>query len=316
VITKPIARIVSHSTFLKVLALVLLSASSSDRVAAADRTPIGVSKIDITPSFPIRLTGYASRQTESEGTEQKLWAKALAIGGRKADTVLLITVDNCGVCANVTEEVAARLKKKAGLERERLAVCSSHSHTGPCIVGFAPNIFAKPIPDDQLDRIDRYTKELTDKLEQVALAALKDRRPGTLAWVKGEAVFARNRRTTGGPVDHALPILRAVDLKGNLRAVVANYACHCTTLGGEFNKFCGDWAGYAGEYLERENPGAIGLITIGCGADSNPYPRGGQDGILEADAGDGDREVGAAHGMASQRISSAVKTGPSLQHMR
>ena len=40
-----------------------------------------------------------------------------------------------------------------------------------------------------------------------------------------------------------MPILCASGLDGKVRAVVANYACHCTTLGGDFNKFCGDWAG-------------------------------------------------------------------------
>ena len=27
--------------------------------------------------------------------------------------------------------------------------------------------------------------------------------------------------------------------------MLVNYACHCTTLGGEFNKICAEWAGYA-----------------------------------------------------------------------
>ena len=40
---------------------------------------IGVAKVDVTPSEPIRLTGYASRRTNSTGVEQKLWAKALAM---------------------------------------------------------------------------------------------------------------------------------------------------------------------------------------------------------------------------------------------
>ncbi|MEO6337753.1 MAG: PVC-type heme-binding CxxCH protein, partial [Verrucomicrobiota bacterium] len=37
---------------------------------------------------------------------------------------------------------------------------------------------------------------------------------------------------------------------------------------------CGDWAGYAQEYLERDNPGAIAMTIMGCGADANPSPRG------------------------------------------
>ena len=45
-------------------------------------------------------------------------------------------------------------------------------------------------------------------------------------------------------------------------------------MGGEFNHVCGDWAGYAQEAIERDQPGAMALITIGCGADANPFPRG------------------------------------------
>jgi hypothetical protein len=83
-----------------------------------------------------------------------------------------------------------------------------------------------------------------------------------------------------GPVDHSLPVLSVTGTDGGIRALVANYACHCTTIGGEFNRVCGDWAGYAQEALERAHPGAVALITIGCGADSNPSPRGGADGGL------------------------------------
>ena len=41
---------------------------------------VGVARIDITPAYAIRLTGYAVRKTESEGVTQRLWAKALSIG--------------------------------------------------------------------------------------------------------------------------------------------------------------------------------------------------------------------------------------------
>ncbi len=237
---------------------------------------VGVARVDITPGYPIRLTGYAARKTESEGVFQKLWAKAIAIGAGK-DASILITVDNCGVCANVTEEVARRLKEKAGLPRERLAVCSSHTHSAPCIVGFAPNIFAQPIPPEQLATIERYTRELTDGMERAALDALAARKPSRLTWSEGSVGFAGNRRTAGGPVDHSLPVLVVRDLEGKVRALLANYACHCTTLGSGMNKTCGDWAGFAQEEIESQMPGVIALVSIGCGADSNPAPRGGPD---------------------------------------
>jgi putative membrane-bound dehydrogenase-like protein len=235
---------------------------------------IGVARVDITPSFNLRLCGYAARGSESEGVEQKLWAKALAIGGDDEGVAILLTVDNTAVPAVVTEEVAARLKKKVNLPRERLVVCSSHTHAGPCLEGSLDNMFGKPIPADQEERIARYTRELTDNMEKVALAAIADRRPGRLAWGIGKADFAANRRTKGGPVDHDMPLLRAVDLDGKLRAILVEYACHCTTLGSEMNKFCGDWAGYAQQYMEQDHPSAIAMVAIGCGADANPSPRG------------------------------------------
>jgi hypothetical protein len=84
----------------------------------------------------------------------------------------------------------------------------------------------------------------------------------------GSVGFAKNRRTAGGPIDHDLPVLAVRDPDGKLRAVWASYACHCVTLSN--NKISGDWAGFAQEAIESEFPGAVALVSIGCGADQNP----------------------------------------------
>lgn len=256
---------------MKTLFCVLLSFAMAVGAAENQLTSIGVAKVDITPDYPVRMQGYAVRKTEATNAAQRLWAKALAIGDK--EPALFLTVDNCGIQATMVDELAQRLAKD-GVKRERIALCSSHTHSAPAVAGFAPNLFVQDLPAEEKGRIERYTKELTDKLEQLARRALKDRKPGQLAWSVGEVKFAKNRRSQGGPVDHTLPVLRATDAQGKLRAIIANYACHCTTLGGDFNQFHGDWAGYAQEYLERNHPGAVGLISIGCGADANPNPRG------------------------------------------
>ena len=258
-----------------VLAPLLLSLCALPLLAARETFyAVGAAQVDITPDYPIRLSGYGARQKESEGIDQHIFAQALAIGGDKKSLAVLITVDNVAVPASMREEVATRLAKKAGLRNERLALCSTHAHTAPMLSGVCPNLFGADIPPDQQERIDRYTRELTDKLEQAALAALKDRQPATLAWGQTKAGFAANRRTKGGPADHDLPVLVARDKSGNVRALLLSYACHCTTLGATPNHICGDWAGYAREYLERDHPGAVALVALGCGADANPSPRG------------------------------------------
>src|SRR5262249_16727944 len=94
--------------------------------------------------------------------------------------------------------------------------------------------------------------------------------------------FAMNRRlptekgyqnspNPDGPVDHDVPVLR-VERDGKLRAVLFGYACHNTTL--SFQQWCGDYAGYAQQYLEEAHPGTTALVLSGCGGDQNPYPRG------------------------------------------
>lgn len=270
---------------------------------------VGAATIDITPDYPIRLSGYGSRKTESEGVAQRIHAKALVIGGdeeflpdtarRKfvADQVrseleltepelsVILTVDTCGVPASVTEKIFDILQKRWRLKRERFVVCSSHSHSAPWLRDFAPNLFAE-VPEEHLERLARYEQELITKATAVVHEAIARRRLGSLEWGKGKVTFARNRRlmvdgrwagfgdVPDGPVDHQLPVLAAFDIHDKPIAVLANYACHCTTETGKFNQISGDWATAAGDFIEEELDAGVALISIGAGADANPSPRG------------------------------------------
>lgn len=267
---------------------------------APDIYDIGVATVDITPKHPVRLTGYGNRKTEFESVEQRLFAKALAIQPRNDAQYpkILITVDSLGVTDAITKAVAARLEKSQNLPRECLAISASHTHSAPALEGTATLLFQTPLTAEETQHIRDYTAELTKQLGDVAEAALAAKKPATIRHGVGTVKFAVNRRVlkdgkwTGfgvvptGAVDHALPVLYVHDLPdptkpdqadavsfGKLRAVLVNYACHCTTLGGAFNKIHGDWAGCFQEQFERENPGCTALVSIGCGADANPNPR-------------------------------------------
>jgi putative membrane-bound dehydrogenase-like protein len=264
-------------TFTAVVALIFLVQGSNAGGDQATLRQVGVAKRDITPTYPVRLSGYAARHAESAGTLQPLFAKALAIGSDREGPAILITVDNTGVPATIRNEVVRRLHDRFGIDPAKVALCSSHSHAAPCLAGNLPTLFMEPIPPEHQVHIDRYTRELTDAIEQVAADSLRNRQPSKILRSQSKAGFAANRRTTGGPVDHDLPILVVTDAAGAIRAILASYACHCTTLGSDTNQVCGDWAGYAQQGIENDFPGAIALISIGCGADANPSPRGSTD---------------------------------------
>lgn len=247
---------------------------------------VGVAAVDITPGEPIRLTGYGSRTTPTSEIRQRLYAKALAFSDGRSRPAILITADLIGVPSRVSEEVARRLAK-AGIRREQLAVTATHTHTGPMLGGTLPFIFGTPVLAEQTAASDRYTTQLVDKLERVALAALADRRAARVSRAQGRATFAANRRVlkdgkwTGfgvnpsGTVDHDLPLLAVHDAGGALRAVLVSYACHATTLEGKDNFVHGDWPGVTAELIQTRHPGAIALVAVGTGADANPNPRGG-----------------------------------------
>jgi hypothetical protein len=259
-----------------ILSLALLAGLAlSGHAAKPTYYSVGAASIDITPDYPVRLSGYGGRRNESEGIDQRIYAQAMAIGTDREGPALVLAVDNVAVPAYLREELAARLARKTKVRNERLTLCSTHTHTAPMLKNACAFLFGADIPSAHQQHIDRYTRELVDKLERVALAALKNREPSTLCRGQTSAGFAWNRRPQSGPVDHDLPVIVARDKSGKIRAIWASYACHCTTMADVPNHICGDWAGFAREYLERDHPGAVALVTIGCGADADPKPRTG-----------------------------------------
>ncbi len=234
---------------------------------------VGISEVDVTPDYPVRLSGYGARREETAKVVAPLYARALAIGADRP--VLLLTLDNCGVSESITESVAREMRRLAGITRERLVLSYSHTHTAPMLSGVAPMLFSTDIPSAHQEHIDRYTEEVTGRMVEVGMQALSDRQPGRLSYCEGHAGFAVNRRQQIGPVDHVMPMMRIDDPDGGLRAVWISYACHCTTFGPADNFMCGDWAGFAAETIKQNHPDVLALVTIGCAANANPFPRTG-----------------------------------------
>src|SRR6516164_3075311 len=94
------------------LPLRLSNAHSAESIAATTYQ-VGTAAVNITPPYPVRLSGFGFRRAESEGVTQAIWAKALAVGDDREEPAVLITVDNLGVPEELVSAVAARLQKKA-----------------------------------------------------------------------------------------------------------------------------------------------------------------------------------------------------------
>ncbi len=231
---------------------------------------IGISQRDITPDYPIRLSGFGGRRLESEGVRQSIFAKAIAIADEEHRPTVLVTIDNLGISTSIREAIAKQLAKE-GVHLDRFVISASHTHTAPMLRGVCPTLFGVPIPEDHQAHIDLYTDWLIAELVVLVQQAIADMRRCTMEFGVGKVSFAANRRNVGGPVDHDLPLLVVRDCfpqDARPVAILVNYACHCVTLSD--NKISGDWAGYAHEAIERQFPGTMAMVAIGCGADANP----------------------------------------------
>ncbi len=234
----------------------------------------GVSRVDITPGESIWLAGYGARTKPSEGVQQHLYAKALALQDGINPVSVIVTSDLLGFSRSMALTVADRVRRKYGMTRDRLVLNASHTHSGP-VTGQVLRP-AYDISPEQVRVVERYTARLLDQVVELIGAAIADLSPSVLAFEQGYAGFAVNRRRVGhreypGVVDHDVPVMTVRALDGKLRAVMFGYSCHATVLAGQM--VSGDWPGYAQEVFEKANAGATALFLNGCGADSNPLPR-------------------------------------------
>jgi hypothetical protein len=256
----------------------LLTLAAGAALPAAVKTApwrVGLSTVDITPPLGVWMGGYAARKEPARGIAQPLHAKAMAIadsGGRRA---VLVTIDVLGLTEPAVDRIAAAVRLQHGLPRERLLLCSSHTHSGPIIRDQLA--VAYDLAPSQWDDVRAATRRIEGQVVEAAGRALAAMQPARLRWAQGSAAFAANRRAAirpDGPVDHAVPVVAVERRDGSLAGLLFGYACHNTTLPASFVSYHGDYAGVAKAELERRHPGATALFIQGCGADANPHPRG------------------------------------------
>ena len=241
----------------------------------------GAAAVVVTPTNNLWLAGYAARKKPAEGKVQDLFAKALALQDEQGRKLVIVTMDLIGVGQSLRQRLAGRAQQELGVPPEGLLLNASHTHSGPSLR--TTPLTEKEQANERARDSFAYTQQLEEKLFRVIGAALTNLEPARLTWHHARCGFAMNRRLPSpsgylnrpnpeGPVDHEVPVLRVEVAGGEVRALLFGYACHSTCLG--FYNYCGDYPGYAQEYLQASRTNCTALFLQGCAADQNPYPRG------------------------------------------
>jgi len=263
----------------------LLAGWGAGSLLAADQPlwKAGTGRVNITPTQPLWMAGYASRTNAATGKLMDLWLKALALEDARGHRAVIVTSDLLGIPQSIYQHTCAALHAKFALEPDQIILSASHTHCGPVLRGALYDVY--PLGATQLALIEQYSAGLEAEMVQVVSNAFADLAPARLAAGQGSAGFAVNRRNNPeaavpelieagalqGPVDHAVPVLAVYHPDGRLKAVLFGYACHNTAM--DFYQWSGDYAGYAQLALERSHPDAAAMFFMGCGGDQNPVPR-------------------------------------------
>lgn len=289
----------------------------------------GLASVIVTPEKFIWMAGYAGRNKPAEGKWQDLFAKALVLEDEAGKQQVIVTLDLIGVPQELRRRIAARLEEKHGVPSAGLFMNASHTHSGPELRRRPQPPTEEELKNPKVRDAWEYTQSLEQKINAAIDAAFTDLRPARLTWNQARAGFAMNRRrdyslpadhpnankapNPAGPVDQSVPALRIESPEGEARGVLFGYACHNTCLGAYH--WCGDYAGYAQEYLQQHRPGFTAMFVTGCGADQNPYPR--RSGVVP---GVSDLELTQQHGRSlANAVEMAMTANPigvtgSLRH--
>jgi len=271
--------------FLCLSVLVFCALTQPALGGASETWQAGVATVAITPAEPMWMAGYAARTKPAEGKIHDLHAKALVLADAQDNRLAIVTVDLLGIDRAMRDWVEERIEQRHHIAPQNLLINASHTHSGPVIRESAYSIYGHSfygLTPDQLERSNAYSDRLQQQIVDLVGTALEQLAPARLSYTHARAGFAMNRRRPtargvinsphpDGPVDHSVPVLRVESPEGKLRAILFGYACHATTL--SFYQYCGDYPGFAQEYIEHLHPGTTAMFIAGCGGDQNPYPR-------------------------------------------
>lgn len=252
-------------------------------IASAQNTldwKAGVSKVAITPKEAMPMAGFASRTHNSEGMIHDIWVKALVLEDSKGKRAVMVSSDLLGFPKAVSDNIRNKLKTKFGLDRDQILLNSSHTHSGPVLDAALTDIYI--LDKKQLESIVQYSSFLENQIVNMVGEAIKNLEPAELYIQNGVTRFQVNRRNNNaalltqlselqGPNDYAVPVIKVLNDRKEIKAIAFGYSCHPTVLNGY--QFSGDYPGFAQIELEKAHPGATALFFQSAGADQNPLPR-------------------------------------------
>ena len=235
----------------------------------------GFSEKDVTPPVGVYLAGYPSRDEPSEGVDDPLMLRVLAIEDNAGERLVLVTGDLLKFPKDMAWRTKLWCERTLGLKSPLVVINLSHTHAAPTL------FIQRCYPHWPLDR--DYIRTFEQSIRDGIRAAVEDLKPVRIGYGRHEAHFGVSRRLPdperGGRVkmapnpdgydDPELPVLAFHDADDSLVAVLYSYACHPTSK--NTLNISADYPGQVSRGLKRElGDDVLTFFVQGAGASIAP----------------------------------------------
>jgi len=219
---------------------------------------IGWASVDITPSGPVWLGGYAARYKPSEGIHDPIYVKVCFLFNGITE-VALVACDLIALSLPQVEAIRSKIMKVCGVER--VIVGATHTHSAP--ISCLQLQWGNAVMDMH------WLSNIADSAAQAVEWAKQSATPAKLyAVITRQCDVAKNRRPGEVIADHELSVLRAVHEDGQTGFIV-NYACHGTVLDASNYLISADFPGYLYSGIQERFSTEHTLFFNGACADVN-----------------------------------------------
>ena len=201
----------------------------------------GSAQVNITPPVGTTLVGqWVARK--SIGVHDELLANALVLDDGST-RVALVSCDVLAIGNTTKRAIRDMVGQETDMEPDNVFLCATHTHTGPAIVSALGTNADEAYTEQFIKLVAGSVKMANDRLEDTDLGIRSGSAPGWAFprryWMKDGTVRMHPRKgdpdivRVQGEADPELNVLCAKDKTGKLTAVLVNFACHATVVGGD-----------------------------------------------------------------------------------
>ncbi len=241
-------------------------------------TAVGLATADITPPVGIYCRNWAAAEHDTaESVHRPLQLAAMTMRDEQGRELVLVEGDlSWWRELDSWYRFRDRVLAATGLNEGQFLFALSHSHASPPLTFDPPPAPGTDLLRDWLEQLERTTIELIQRARAGAEPAIID-------WHHGRCTLAQNRdfapdgtgryvcgfNPLASPGDETLLVGRIAAPDGRLRGLLANYACHPTTLAFDNRAVSPDFVG-AFRARVAEATGAPVLFLQGASGELAP----------------------------------------------